>query len=47
MSVNLGLFSQNITVTGKVTDTLGASLPGVNIALEVTQQGPVFDVDGI
>lgn len=46
MSVNLGLFSQNITVTGKVTDTSGASLPGVNIVLEGTQQGTVSDVDG-
>ncbi|MGQ1948207.1 SusC/RagA family TonB-linked outer membrane protein [Geofilum sp. OHC36d9] len=46
MSVNLGLFSQNITVTGNVTDASGASLPGVNIVLEGTQQGTVSDVDG-
>jgi TonB-linked SusC/RagA family outer membrane protein len=37
---------QEITVTGKVTDEGGESLPGVNVLLKGTNVGTVTDLDG-
>jgi TonB-dependent starch-binding outer membrane protein SusC len=40
-------FSQNArTVTGKITDTYGESLPGVNVVVEGTTIGTVSNIDG-
>lgn len=40
-------FSQNVrTVTGKITDTYGESLPGVNVVVEGTTIGTVSNIDG-
>ena len=38
--------SEEITITGKVTDDKGESLPGVSIILKGTQRGTVTDVEG-
>lgn len=38
--------SQDITVTGKVTDDKGGALPGVSIILKGTQRGTVTNVEG-
>ncbi len=40
------LFAQEITVTGKVTDATGETLPGVNVAIKGTQRGMFTDVNG-
>ena len=40
------VFSQQISVKGKVTDSEGASLPGVNILLKGTSTGTITDADG-
>lgn len=42
-----GVFSQNITVTGTVTEAeTGDLLPGVNVVVEGTMQGAITSVDG-
>ena len=38
--------SQNITVTGTVSDKSGETLPGVNIIIKGTTTGAVTDIDG-
>src|SRR5690554_2974332 len=43
---SFGVFAQNITVTGLVTDTQGESLIGVTIQVQGTTQGTVTDFDG-
>ena len=40
------LFSQNITVNGKVSDASGNALPGVNIQVKGTSNGTSTDFDG-
>jgi TonB-linked SusC/RagA family outer membrane protein len=40
------LFAQEKTLTGKVTDENGASMPGVNIIVKGTSKGTVTDVNG-
>ncbi len=42
----LSLYSQDITISGTVTDPEGLSLPGVNILIEGTTRGVASDVDG-
>jgi len=37
---------QGKTITGQVTDTSGASLPGVTVVVKGTTQGTITDVDG-
>lgn len=37
---------ENKTVTGKVTDTSGKTLPGVNISVQGLNKGTITDVDG-
>jgi TonB-linked SusC/RagA family outer membrane protein len=45
-SINLGLFAQDVTVTGTVRDNTGQSLPGVNIIIEGSTTGTITDTDG-
>ena len=45
-SVTFVTLAQNITVTGKVTDNTGESIPGVSIVVEGTTQGTITDFDG-
>ena len=40
------LRTDDITISGKVTDDKGESLPGVSIILKGTQRGTVTDIDG-
>ena len=42
----LGLYAQNITVTGKVTDETGAPLEGVSIKLKGANKGTQSDKGG-
>ncbi len=45
--VSIGAVAQNqITISGKVVDETGASLPGVNIIIENTTSGTVSNFDG-
>ena len=44
--IGISGFSQNLSITGKVTDTEGVTLPGVNIIIEGTFTGTVTDMDG-
>ncbi|KAA6300958.1 MAG: TonB-dependent receptor SusC [Candidatus Ordinivivax streblomastigis] len=37
---------QGITITGKVTDANGGTLPGVNVTVKGTQIGVISDIDG-
>ena len=37
---------QEITISGKVTDSSGASLPGVTVVIKGTSKGTITDVDG-
>ncbi|MFW6389025.1 MAG: SusC/RagA family TonB-linked outer membrane protein [Marinilabiliaceae bacterium] len=46
MSVSFVVVSQEVTVTGTVTDSEGESLPGVNITVVGTSQGTVTNTDG-
>ena len=39
-------FGQSKQITGKVTDSFGASLPGVNIVIKGSADGTVTDNDG-
>ncbi|MBS2099709.1 SusC/RagA family TonB-linked outer membrane protein [Carboxylicivirga linearis] len=47
ISVPLATWAQNITIKGKVTDSGGEPLPGVNIVIEGTAQGTITDINGI
>ena len=38
--------SQKITISGKVTDSSGQSLPGVTVAVDGTTRGIITDMDG-
>ena len=44
--LSLTVYSQTRKITGKVTDADGATLPGVTIQWEGTNQGTVTDMDG-
>lgn len=44
--VNLGMYAQNVNITGTVSDNTGQSLPGVNIIIEGTTTGTITDIDG-
>ncbi|MFW6389010.1 MAG: SusC/RagA family TonB-linked outer membrane protein [Marinilabiliaceae bacterium] len=46
LSVSFVVVSQELTVTGTVTDSEGESLPGVNITVVGTSQGTVTNSDG-
>jgi len=41
-----GIFAQNFSVTGKVTDETGSSIPGASVSLKGTTQGTTTDVQG-
>ena len=43
---SLCMFAQNITITGKVTDTTGEPLIGVTIQVQGTTNGTITDMDG-
>ena len=45
-SVATGQSQQNITVSGKVTDSYGAPLPGVSVVIKNTTTGTITDFDG-
>ena len=45
-SLSLGLFAQNKTINGKVTDNLGESLIGVTVQIPGTNIGTVTDING-
>ncbi|RLD62333.1 MAG: TonB-dependent receptor [Bacteroidetes bacterium] len=41
------LIAQNISITGKIFDASGNSLPGVNVVIKGTTIGTITDVDGV
>lgn len=41
------IYAQEIEITGKVTDTLGATLPGVAVIEKGTTNGTITNVDGV
>ncbi len=43
----LTAFTGSLTITGKVTDSSGSPLPGVNIVIKGTKAGVVTDVNGM
>jgi hypothetical protein len=46
-TVSFGLFAQNITVTGSVTDATGMSVIGATVMVENNSSiGTVTDIDG-
>jgi len=47
IAVPLVTLAQTIRVTGKVTDSGGESLPGVNIVILGTTQGTITSIDGV
>lgn len=47
ITVPLITLAQTIRVTGKITDSGGESLPGVNIVILGTTQGTITDIDGV
>ena len=44
--VTIGLFAQKVNVTGKVVDTSGKSIPGINILIKGTSDGTISNFDG-
>ncbi len=42
----MGAVQQPITVSGKITDSSGAPLPGVTVVIKGTTQGTITDADG-
>lgn len=47
LAIATGATAQDVTVTGKITDSKdGSGLPGVNILLTGTTQGAISDIDG-
>lgn len=46
VTLTLSSFSQNQTVSGRLTDDTGESLPGVNIVIKGTRVGTITDLDG-
>jgi TonB-dependent starch-binding outer membrane protein SusC len=46
MLVSVGVYAQDKTVTGKVTDDGGSGLPGVTVAVKGTNKGTQTDVNG-
>jgi len=40
------VFSQKLTVQGKVTNTIGETLPGVNVVVKGSSTGTITDIDG-
>lgn len=46
MLISLQVWAQERQVTGKVTDSEGASLPGVNVLVKGTTTGTVTDIEG-
>ena len=45
-SISVFMFSQNVTVNGKVTDNTGENLIGVTVQIQGTSIGTVTDMDG-
>lgn len=43
---NLALFAQGLTISGKVTDSQGLEMPGVNVVVQGTTRGTLTDFDG-
>lgn len=41
------VFGQDRTITGKVVDETGATLPGATVSLKGTQKGTVTDINGV
>ncbi|GAB2791942.1 TonB-dependent receptor [Rhabdobacter roseus] len=41
-----GLRAQDLTITGKVTDETGETVPGVSVTVKGTQRGSITNVDG-
>ncbi len=41
------IFAQNKTITGRVTDTKNAALPGVSVVIQKTNIGTATDADGV
>jgi TonB-linked SusC/RagA family outer membrane protein len=46
VAVSISAYAQQITVSGKVVDDDGQSLPGVTVVIKGTTQGTVTDIDG-
>ena len=44
---SIGVYAQEVTVTGKVTDQTGAGLPGATIVEKGTTNGTITDFDGL
>ncbi|MDF1550508.1 MAG: SusC/RagA family TonB-linked outer membrane protein, partial [Bacteroidales bacterium] len=44
--LQIGLFAQNIQVTGSVTESNGSPLPGVNISIVGTTKGTITSLEG-
>lgn len=44
--LQIGLFAQNIKVSGTVSDESGSPIPGVNISVVGTSQGAITGIDG-
>ncbi len=42
----ISVFGQEITVSGKVTDSSGEPLPGVNVLVKGTSAGTITDIEG-
>lgn len=45
-SLSIGIFAQNITIRGMVTDASGEALIGVTVQVQGTSTGTVTDIDG-
>jgi Ca-activated chloride channel family protein len=47
LAVVLAAFTGSLTITGKVTDSSGSPLPGVNVVIKGTSTGVVTDMNGM
>ncbi|HEY5916895.1 MAG TPA: TonB-dependent receptor plug domain-containing protein, partial [Chryseolinea sp.] len=44
--IPFALFSQELTVTGRITDEIGQGIPGVNVVVKGTTNGTATDLEG-